>query len=235
MGTYHYVDIFATKGTEYLIVIGFLFVLILFWQLLNGPRQKAIQLARRGARNLGHWFLLLRDRYYHQGHTWVLPEKRNLVKVGIDDFATKFLGKPSALELPKTGTRVEQGERALRLKIDSKSVEMLSPVTGEVVAVNEKVLQSPDVLEKDPYNEGWLLEVKVPKLVPNLRNLLSGKLARDWMEDTADALRKLLSPRIGTTLQDGGLPITGFARNVWPDDWDEIAADFFKTKEEIGE
>ena len=231
MNGFHYVDIFATKGTEYLIVIGFLFVLILFWQLLNGPRRRAAEWARQGIRNLGHWFLLAKDRYYHQGHSWALPEEGNLVKVGVDDFATKFLGKPAAIELPKPGSRIEQGEKAWTFRIDSKNVEMLSPVTGEVVAINRKVLESPEVLERDPYNEGWLLEVKVSRLGRNLRNLLTGQLAHDWMEDTAEALRKLISPKLGATLQDGGIPVTGFARNIWPENWDEIAADFFKIKE----
>ncbi|HHM23650.1 MAG TPA: glycine cleavage system protein H [Bacteroidetes bacterium] len=235
MTGFHYIDIFATKGIEYLIVIGFLFVLIIFWQILSGPRQRAANWARGRMRSVGHWFLLARDRYYHQGHSWAKPEKGNLVKVGIDDFATKFLGAPKAIEVPQPGSQIEQGEIGWRLKVDSRKVEMLAPVTGKVVAVNKKVLEHPELLERDPYNEGWLLEVETPKLRANLRNLLSGRLAREWMEDTAESLRRMLAPKIGATLQDGGLPVNGFARSVWPENWDEIAAEFFKTKAEVEE
>lgn len=137
MEGFKYVDLYATKGAEYLLVIGFLLALVLFWRYLNHPA--------RGARTVGsppgtlatlnRWFHLVEGLFYHQGHSWAAPETGNVVRVGIDDFAQKLLGKPNAVDLPRCGARLEQGESGWKLQIDSKSIDMLSPVDGEVLAV----------------------------------------------------------------------------------------------------
>ena len=132
--------------------------------------------------------------------------------------------------MPKVGSQIEQGETGWRVQMASKKIDMLSPINGEVVAVNEQALQSPEVLEQDPYNNGWLLKVKSPKMKANLKNLLSGKLAVAWMENTVEMLRARMTGEVGLVMQDGGLPVSGFAQELDPEKWDEMAAEFFLTK-----
>lgn len=230
MEGFHYVDLFATKGIEYILVIGFLLALIIFWRYLNSPAKLRMSAAVRPARTIGDWFHLAKNLYYHPGHSWVLPESNNVVKVGIDDFAVKLLGKPDGFELPQVGTSIEQGETGWKLRFDSKEVEMLSPIKGEVVAVNESLIKTPALVAQDPYRNGWLLKVKAPKISSNLKNLLNGKLAVAWMENTVQTLRERMSGNLGIVMQDGGLPVSGFARELSADKWDEIAADFLLTK-----
>jgi hypothetical protein len=100
---------------------------------------------------------------------------------------------------------------------------MLSPVAGEVVEVNDEVLRSPEILRQDPYGKGWLLKVKSSKVASNTRNLLSGKLARAWMENALDKLHPLHGETIGPVLQDGGLPVEGIARVLGGAEWVELA------------
>ena len=226
-----YVDLFATKGIEYLLVLGFLPVLALFWRFLNesGYTAPALAMAGSAARSVSPWFRLHDGIFYHQGHTWAEPESEDVVRVGIDDFAQKLLGKASMLRLPEVGTRVEQGERGLSLAIGEKSIDILSPVGGEIIERNEAVLRTPEIVNADPYGSGWLMKVRVPKMESNLKNLLSGTLAGAWMDEAVDGLRTRLSGEMGMLLQDGGVPVAGMARNLSPDGWDEIAKEFLMT------
>ena len=229
-GEFTYVDLFATKGAEYMLVLAFLALLVPFWQVLNRPVRAGLRAARRLGASIAHWFRLPEGIYYHLGHSWAMPQGE-VVRVGVDDFAQRLVGRPQALHLPPVGSRVEQGEVAWRLSVDSKAVDMLSPVTGEVVAVNERVLERPELINQDPYGEGWLLAVKPHNHRANFRNLLRGKVANAWMRVTADALQERMGGELGTVLQDGGLPVTGLARALWLDGWDRMAREFLLTAE----
>ncbi|MBI2072487.1 MAG: hypothetical protein HYT81_05535 [Gemmatimonadetes bacterium] len=60
---------------------------------------------------LGRWFDVPEGRYFHQGHAWVLPESEDVVRVGMDDFAQKLLGRAAGFVLPEVGARLAPGER----------------------------------------------------------------------------------------------------------------------------
>jgi hypothetical protein len=107
---------------------------------------------------------------------------------------------------------------------------MLSPVNGEVIAVNEEIVKSPGLVNQDPYEKGWLLKVKASKMKTDFKNLLHGKLAGAWIEETVDALRARMAGDLGVVLQDGGIPVVGMAKSISPDKWDEIASEFLLTR-----
>ena len=181
--------------------------------------------------SLVDWFSIADDYYYHQGHTWAAPENKETIRVGVDDFAQKLVGKAASMDLPKIGDKLGQGEAGWKMTIDSKTISMLSPVSGEVIAVNQKVLDDPDLVNKEPYKDGWLFKVKTNKLQTNLKNLLSGKLAKAWMEDTVDRVGGSLTAQSGLVMQDGGQMISGFAKEIDPEHWDEFAGKFLLTNE----
>ena len=126
--------------------------------------------------------------YYHQGHSWAIPENDDVVRVGIDDFAQKLVGKIDAITFPEVGSQVSQGEKGWSLLAGAKSIDMLSPVDGKVVEINERLLSSPESIGKDPYGQSWLMKVQAPKISANLKNLLSGGLAGKWMEGVRENL-----------------------------------------------
>jgi glycine cleavage system H protein len=226
-----YVDIFATKGIEYLMVIGFLMMLVVFWRaLVRTPRAVAAPVHAGRPAGPQAWFDLAEGLFYHQGHTWAAPEEDGVVRVGLDDFAQKLVGVAQRVDVPGVGSLVEQGEMGVKLSVDAKSIDVLSPVGGEVLAVNEEVLRSPGLINEDPYGKGWLFKVRVPKLRANLRNLLSGRLARVWMDTTVRALKRRMEGELGPVLQDGGVPVIGIAKDLSPDEWEEIAAEFLQTR-----
>lgn len=225
-------DLFATKGIEYLLVIGFLFILAPFWRLLMKSRAPEGAPVFAGVRDRStSWFDMERDRYYHAGHSWALPNGPDVVTVGVDDFAQKLLGVPKAVKLPEPGTQVRQGEVAFTLMVGSRPIDVLSPIDGEVIERNNDVVATPDLINRDPYGQGWLVNVKAARLKANLRSLLEGDLAQAWMEKAQDALQRRVYGDLGVVMQDGGFPETGMAPRIAGDQWDDLVKDFLLTRE----
>ena len=233
MEGFTYTDIFATKGTEYLMVIFFLMTFMVFWKLLSRPARAVYQYtAERLIPAIRGWFAVPEGFYYHPGHTWAKVEATDLVTVGIDDFAQKLVGKIERISLPQIGTSIAQGDTAVELHIDDKTIPMLAPVEGKVVAVNKDVLRMPEAINGDAYGRGWLMKIHSPRMKTNLKNLLSGTLAHRWIEETQQRLSSQISdPAVGATMADGGMPVTGIAKNAAPDTWDQMAKEFFLTTE----
>jgi len=230
MEGFTYIDIFATKGNEYLLVIGFLLLFVFFWRFLSRPAKRVFEAAEKLVPVIHEWFSLPEEIYYHLGHSWAAPERKNVVKVGVDDFAQKLVGKISAIQLPLTGSMIYQGEKGWTLEVDSKTIDMLSPVDGKVIAINDDVVSSPENINKYPY-VSWLMKVESPRFSVNQRQLLSGTLSKKWMEEVRENLLSKMNYNLGLVYQDGGLLVDGMARSLDKDKWDEIVKEFFLTSE----
>ncbi len=166
---------------------------------------------------------------YHPGHTWALGESPNFVRVGLDDFGARLIGKMSEVLMPKRGQWVRQGQKFVTIIRDGTKVELVSPIEGEVWNINEAVLRDPELLGCDPYGEGWLVTVQAPDAKTNFRNLLSGAFAHRWMEEPAARLRARMLVTAGAMAQDGGLAIETLTEHLSSQDWKELAAEFFLT------
>jgi len=130
--------------------------------------------------------------------------------------------------VPGIGTTNHQGDKGWTLEVDSKTIDMLSPVDGKVRAINDKIVNSPENVNKYPY-VSWLMEVESPRFSVNKKQLLSGTLAKKWMEEVRENLLSKMTSNLGLVYQDGGLLVDGMAKNLDRDKWDEIVKDFFLT------
>ncbi|HKU24627.1 MAG TPA: glycine cleavage system protein H [Candidatus Sulfotelmatobacter sp.] len=164
---------------------------------------------------------------YHAGHTWALAESRELVRVGMDDFASKLIGKIESISLPQRGRWVRQGQKIWTIFRDGKSVDMVSPIEGTITDVNDAVARKPELARKDPYGEGWLVTVQAPDSKLNFRNLLSGTLARLWTEDSALRLRSRMPALAGAVAQDGGVAVDDLTAHMPNEDWASLTKEFF--------
>jgi len=165
---------------------------------------------------------------YHGGHTWALSESRELVRVGMDDFASKLIGRIDSISLPQRGRWVRQGQKIWTIFRDGKSVDMVSPIEGTVSDVNEAVVRDPELARRDPYGEGWLVTVQAPDSKINFRNLLGGALARLWTEDSAFRLRKRMPIAMSAALaQDGGVAVDDISAHLPNEDWATLTKEFF--------
>ena len=97
---------------------------------------------------------------YSSEHEWARRlDDGSRVRIGITDFAQDALGDVVYVDLPAVGTRVEASEAVGELESTKSVSEMYAPIGGTVVAVNEALADNPQLLNEDPYGEGWLIEI----------------------------------------------------------------------------
>lgn len=166
---------------------------------------------------------------YHPGHTWALDESPELVRVGLDDFAARLLGKVETILLPQRGRWVRQGQPLVTFFRDGVETKLVSPIEGVVANINNAVEKDPSLSLRDPYGEGWLITVKSPDAPTSFRNLLHGAVARGWMEEAASRLRGRIPSLAGAVAQDGGLAEADLTRQLPDSEWVEVTREFFLT------
>jgi glycine cleavage system H protein len=234
------IDMYATKGFEYLLILGFLSLFTVFYLYFTSDRFEKVTVAvtNRIADGLTDWFRVPDNILFHQAHTWARREESEpaTVVVGMDDFAQKMAGPLELWDIPAVGATIKQGEKGWSLHDGEKSVDMLMPMSGEVVAVNNDVLialgknsHKDTELNDDPYGKGWILKVIPDDFERERKGLLSGTLARKWMEEVVEHLRSKMSPELGAVMQDGGVPVAGMAKNINAEEWDQLLKEFFLT------
>jgi glycine cleavage system H lipoate-binding protein len=166
---------------------------------------------------------------YHPGHTWAMREGHMLVRIGLDDFAAKLVGKIEHVTLPQRGQWVRQGQKIWSLVRNGAKVDMVSPIEGTVSDINESVVNDPSLASKDPYGEGWMVTVQSPDAKTNFRNLLGGALARWWTEESSMRLQRLIPNALGALAQDGGVAIDDVASTIPDEQWVKVTREFFLT------
>jgi glycine cleavage system H lipoate-binding protein len=229
------ITIYWIKALEYVLAVSYLPLFLLFWKFASPRRPAAVAVravAPGWADQLAGYFQVPANLFFHPGHTWVRVDGGDTVTIGISDFAQKLVGPLGRVRLPALGASLAQGEAALTLDADGAAVPMLAPIDGTVVAINERLSGSPDLVKDSPYGDGWLMKVKSARLAGNLKNLLSGSLARKWMDAVCESLGSEIAPlALGKVYLDGGQLVDGLARNLSPNDWGRLARRFFLTED----
>ena len=98
---------------------------------------------------------------YSKEHEWVRVLEGNKVSVGITDFAQDELGDIVFVNLPAVGQEIKVGETLASLESVKSASDVYSPVSGKVVEVNEKLKNSPELINDDPYGEGWIAVIEL--------------------------------------------------------------------------
>ncbi|HEU5475250.1 MAG TPA: glycine cleavage system protein GcvH [Actinophytocola sp.] len=100
------------------------------------------------------------DLKYTEEHEWV-SRKGDTVRVGITDYAQEQLGDVVYVQLPEVGQQVDAGSPAGEVESTKSVSEIYAPVSGEVTAVNDALDEQPELINSDPYGEGWIFELSV--------------------------------------------------------------------------
>ncbi len=108
---------------------------------------------------------------YTRDHEWARPAG-NIVVTGITDYAQSELSDIVMVEPPKIGVKVKAGDAVGTIEAVKAVSDLFAPVSGEVIEVNEKAIKEPAIINKDPYNEGWLYKIRMDAPA-ELDNLLS--------------------------------------------------------------
>ena len=122
------------------------------------------------------------DRKYSKEHEWVMISGET-AKIGITDYAQEQLGDVVYVDLPEPGATITQFEKMGEIESVKAVSELFTPVSGEVVRVNDAVVEKPETVNADPHGAGWLIEVKLSD-ASELDKLLS---AADYDALTATA------------------------------------------------
>ncbi len=117
---------------------------------------------------------ILSDRRYSESHEWASEEDEGVVKVGITDHAQAQLGDLVFVELPEVGAHVAQGDSCAVVESVKAASDIYSPVSGEVVGINDQLADAPEMVNSDPYNDGWLFSVRIED-AEELNNLMTAE------------------------------------------------------------
>lgn len=119
---------------------------------------------------------------YLESHEWVRTEADGTLTVGISDHAQQALGDLVFVEVPEVGRSLTKGAAAAVVESVKAASDVYAPVSGEVIAANEALTSSPELVNTDPYGEGWLFKLK-PSNNAELSQLLDaaayGKVAEE--------------------------------------------------------
>lgn len=100
-----------------------------------------------------------KDLQYSSNHTWTETQSDGSLRVGITDFAQEQLGDVVFIELPETGRAYAQDEECGLVESVKSASDIYSPVTGEIIAVNEEIEENPEKINDDPYGDGWIFQI----------------------------------------------------------------------------
>lgn len=103
---------------------------------------------------------VLEELKYTNDHEWAREEGEVLV-IGITDYAQDSLGEIVYIELPSEGDEITKGDPFGAVESTKAVSDLYAPVSGDIVEVNEALLDSPEIINNDPYGEGWMIKVKV--------------------------------------------------------------------------
>jgi glycine cleavage system H protein len=101
------------------------------------------------------------EMMFDESHMWVRLEDEDTAITGLSDYAQDMLGEVIFVELPEEGAALVRGDACGTVESVKSVEDLISPISGEVVRVNEEVLDAPELINQDPHGDGWLMEVKL--------------------------------------------------------------------------
>jgi glycine cleavage system H lipoate-binding protein len=168
--------------------------------------------------------------YFHDGHTWARIESGGLIRVGMDDFSSKLLGKANAFDLPLMGKELSQGRVGWGLKRESNLANVLSPVDGVIVEVNSKLREKPVTANQEPYGEGWLFAIRNHDTKGAFKKLMDDTASLDWMAAEVGKLETMIESVAGPLAADGGTLKEDIYGNLPALGWKNLTRTFLKTE-----
>ncbi len=165
--------------------------------------------------------------YFHPGHTWMAEHGEATARVGMDGFVANFLGSVQHITVVGEQRWVRQGQKLMTVTGSCETIELLSPLEGVVAAVNPEVIKDPGLAVRDPYQQGWVCQIKSSEMETNQRNLMQGPLAARWMDNSFQQLKSMLAEADPALAQDGGLPLPGAFHRLSPERRKQVVKEFF--------
>jgi glycine cleavage system H protein len=232
MENFSRVDIFDTKGIEYLFVIGYLLFLIIFWNIAN-KHGRIIEKVKRAKILSADALRIPQGLFHNKFHTWTHLDGSGEARVGLDDFIQHIVGDVRFTELKKPGEKIRKGEILTLIEQNGKTLNIFSPISGEIMKTNTILNEDPEILEEYPVDKGWIYKIKPYDWKGDTKTYYLAEDASRWLANELDRFKEFLSgssmnkfsdePAM-TLLQDGG----EIRNRVLSDLPDEVWSDFQK-------
>lgn len=207
MDGFSYNNIFETKGIEYIAILAFFALLIPFWILLN----KRAAIARQIRKSIGVLtsaaLRIPQGLYYSENHTWSHLEKSGVAKVGLDDLLLHITGEVKFKSIKKEGEMINKGDLLAEIDQNGKTLQILSPLSGEIVDTNPVLTEDPGVLNEDPYQKGWMYAIRPSGWVTETSDYYVAEEATTWIEKELAMFKDFLSISSWNRTAENALPI----------------------------
>ena len=229
MDAFHYYNIFDTKGLEYIAVILFFLILIPFWFILNRPLKLMTQVKKSLGIISASEINIPQGLFYSKNHTWAHLESSGTAKVGLDDLLLHITGAVKFSQLKKSGDKINKGDLIAEIDHNNKSLKVFSPISGEILATNSVLTKNPELVNNDPYQNGWMYRIKPSGWLSETNTYYLAEEATNWMFKELVRFKDFLAASMGkysqntanVILQDGGEilkhPLSELPDEVWQD------------------
>ena len=144
------------------------------------------------------------------GHTWVEVSPSGAATIGVDALAQKVIGRIDDIVLPELGKEIKRGDMLFAVKQDNHRAAFASPIDGTVTMIDKELRWHPEMIESNPYQEGWVCAIKPRNLAQNLKHLFTADEATMWLKGEAQrfqdffAAQAIDNMQLGQVMQDGG-------------------------------
>ena len=128
-------------------------------------------------------YQVLEGLYYSKEHEWSKVEQAGKVRIGITDYAQKTLHEIVFVEIVNVGTKVKQMEMIGTVESIKAVSDVFSPISGEVIEVNEDLNMTSELINQDPYEKGWIVLLDPDNLDHEISQLLSANEYKELLKD----------------------------------------------------
>lgn len=227
MDGFSYVNIFDTKGIEYIIIIAFLLLIIPFWKLLNRPLKAQVRKTSEVMPLSSSVLNAPQGIFFSNNHTWAHMLKSGDARIGIDSLLINLTGEVELKMLRDPGSVVRKGEEISELVRDGKRLAIVSPVSGIITSLNHALHDDPSMLHEDPYGQGWVCSIKPADWMGEVTGFHFAAGANVWLKKELERIRDFMAVTAnrlnpGTHpvyMQDGGelagYPLASMPEEVW--------------------
>jgi glycine cleavage system H protein len=213
MESFNRVDIFDTKGIEYLFVIGYLLILIVFWNIAN-KHEGIIKQIKKVISTLSAGILRIpQGLFYNKYHTWTHMDESGVARIGLDDFLQHITGRVKFTQLKNPDEIINKGDLLTQIDQDGKQLKIFSPISGRILDSNSTLNENPGIFNEDPYKKGWVYKIKPSDWRKETKSYFLAEEATNWTAKELDRfkdfltggpMRKYTSEPSMILLQDGG-------------------------------
>ena len=163
-------------------------------------------------------------------HTWVNIEMNGTVRIGIDDFVRKIIGKIDKVVLPVVKSKITKGEILISIIHENHFFEIPSPISGKVTLVNMEHIEHPEWIVVKPFELSWMVCLEPSNLSDELHSLKIGEGTIKWYQQEIDKYDKIISEVVNEKLQTESVSISNDETGKdYKDEkiWEEFSKSFF--------